>query len=74
VDEWDKYQTLYAIKVPSKDNWEKFDGTFLIKERMIQNRGGLEVDVKCIWENCGLNAVLGSTYCVDHLYDTGARS
>ncbi len=72
VDECDKYQTLNAMKIQSKDNWEEY-GTSLIKERMIQNRGGLE-NVKCIWKNCALNAVRGSAYCVDHLYDTGARS
>jgi hypothetical protein len=73
VDEWDKYQALYAVKIQSKDRWGKYDATLLIKERMIQNRGGLE-SVKCMWENCSLNAVRGSAYCVDHLYDTGARS
>ncbi|MFZ6749047.1 hypothetical protein [Undibacterium sp. Ren11W] len=73
LDEWDKYQTLYAVKIQNKDNWEKYDGTSLIKARIIQNRGGLE-SVQCLWENCGLNAVRASAYCVDHLYDNGARS
>ena len=26
VDAWDKYQTSYAIKVPSQNGWKAFDG------------------------------------------------
>lgn len=73
VDEWDKYQTLYALKVPSNEGWKKIDSTPLIKERMVRNRGGLESS-KCMWDQCSLNAVKGSAYCVNHLYDTGARA
>src|SRR2546426_7991411 len=56
VEEWDKYQTLYALKVASNVGWEKIDSTRLIKERMVRNRGGLE-NSKCMWEKCSLNGV-----------------
>jgi len=41
VDERDKYQTCYAVKIPSSENWEAFDSETLIKEKIVQNRGGL---------------------------------
>lgn len=73
VDEWDKYQTLYALKIAHQEFWESADATSLVKDRMVQNRGGLSDD-KCMWQHCKLKAVRGSAYCVNHLYDTGARS
>ena len=36
VDEWDKYQTCYAVKIPSSENWESFDSESIIKEQMVQ--------------------------------------
>lgn len=72
VDEWDKYQTCYAVKVPSRDNWESCDSKLLIKNQMVENRGGYTHDL-CIWSGCSLKQVKGSAYCVNHLYSTGAR-
>ena len=40
VDEWDKYQQSYAVKISVQESWEKFDSTALIKEKIIENRGG----------------------------------
>ncbi|MDX2425669.1 MAG: hypothetical protein QNK15_05380 [Cycloclasticus sp.] len=73
VDEWDKYQTCYAVKIPSQDNWESFDSESLIKDQMTVNRGGLTND-SCMWSGCNLKQVKGSAYCVNHLYSTGARA
>ena len=72
VDEWDKYQTLYAVKVPEKEGWGNFDSVSLIKEKMISNRGGL-TETKCMWAGCNKMQVKGSAYCINHLYETGAR-
>lgn len=72
VDEWDKYQTSYAAKISSQADWREVDLTRQVKELMVQNRGGLE-SFKCI-KNCEKSAVKGSVYCVDHLYETGARA
>ena len=73
VDVRDKYQTVYAVKIASKADWEHFDSKALIKARMIENRGGL-ADEKCMWAKCNNPQVKKSAYCVDHLYATGARS
>ena len=72
VDEWDKYQTCYAVKIPSSENWETFDSEPLIKNQMIQNRGGLTND-PCMLAGCNIKQVKGSAYCVDHLYSSGTR-
>lgn len=72
VSEWEKYQILYATKVTDEANWDT-ESEQLIKCKMIQNRGGIDVS-KCLWEACTSNAVKGSYYCIDHLYNTGTRS
>ena len=73
VDEWDKYQNCYAVKIPSRKNWEAFDSESLIKELMIKNRGGL-TDSECLSSGCSVNQVKGSAYCVNHLYSGGIRA
>ena len=73
VDEWDKYQTSYAVKVPTSKNWETFDSESLIKEQMIQHRGGLAND-SCMRVGCNIKQVKGSAYCVHHLYLGGTRA
>jgi hypothetical protein len=72
VSEWDKYQVLYALKIENEETWES-ENESLIKEKMMLNRGGID-GVKCLWQKCALNALKGSAYCVDHLYNTGVRS
>jgi hypothetical protein len=73
VDFWDKYQTVYAVKIASKSDWEQFDSKALIKARMIENRGGL-TDEKCMWAKCDNRQLKSSAFCVDHLFESGARS
>ncbi len=73
VDEWDKYQTCYAVKIPSSVDWESFDSESIIKEQMVQNRGGL-TNEPCMWSGCDINQVKGSAFCVNHLYSGGTRA
>ena len=73
VDEWDKYQASYAIKISTQENWELFDAESLVKEKMIQNHGGLTQD-DCMWSGCNSKQVKGSALCVNHLYEGGARA
>lgn len=73
LDEWDKYQNCYAVKLPTKEGWQQFDSESLIKEKMLENRGGV-TNQNCIWANCNLNQVKGSAYCINHLWQTGARA
>lgn len=73
TDEWDKYQTLYALKLNSPTSWEKVDMEPLIKERMVENHGGLDSNI-CLAKECKLHTLKGRAYCVDHFYETGARA
>ncbi|MBG21926.1 MAG: metal-binding protein [Idiomarinaceae bacterium] len=73
VDEWDKYQPQYAVKLPTSENWQAFEAIPLIKKKMVENRGGISEQL-CMWRNCNEKQVNGSAFCVDHLYETGARS
>ena len=41
IDNWDDYQPCYAVKISTQENWVDFDSDELIKEKMIENRGGL---------------------------------
>ncbi|MFQ5684849.1 MAG: metal-binding protein [Candidatus Binatia bacterium] len=72
VDQWDKYQTQFAIKLVRPDKWKEFDSVPLEKEFLVKARGGL-TDEKCMWASCNQRRVKGVAYCVDHLYATGAR-
>lgn len=73
TDEWDKYQTLYALKLRSPEGWESTDLESLIKERMVENHGGGATS-PCLARDCKRFALKGRAYCVDHFYETGARA
>jgi hypothetical protein len=72
VDEWDKYQRQFAIKIPQQDGWRQYDTTPSRVDFLIQSRGGL-TDELCIWTNCKSRRVRGVVYCAKHLFKTGAR-
>jgi hypothetical protein len=72
LDEWDKYQTQFAIKISQRDGWRQFDTTPLRREFLIRARGGLTDEI-CIRTGCSGRRVRGVVYCADHLYETGAR-
>lgn len=73
VDEWDKYQTLYALKLASPTGWQQIDTAPVIKQRMLENHHGVD-HVTCLAAGCALLALKGRAYCVDHFYATGARA
>lgn len=72
LDEWDKYQTQFVVRIPAGADWELFDATPLQKNFLVQSRGGL-TDEQCIWHGCQEKRLKGVVYCVEHLYQTGAR-
>lgn len=72
IDEWDKYQTQFAIKVPNIETWESYDATPFQKQLLLQFRGGLSNDI-CNWARCEKPSVKGVAFCIDHLFETGAR-
>ena len=72
MDEWDKYQVQFVVRIPSGTDWEQFDAAPLQKQFLVQSRGGLSKE-QCIWRGCQGKRVNGVVYCVEHLYKTGAR-
>jgi hypothetical protein len=72
VNERDKYQVQFAVKIADVTRWKEFDSTSLQKQYLLETHGGLTEEV-CIWAGCGQNRLKGVVYCVDHLYATGAR-
>jgi hypothetical protein len=72
IDEWDKYQSQFAFKMTVLEGWQKVNLTPMRKQHLIESRGGL-TEEKCVWSGCNGRRVQGVAYCVDHLYETGAR-
>ena len=62
----------YAYKLESAKNWQQFDNSTLVKQQMLRNREG-HSDETCGRESCQEPAVNGSRYCLEHLYQSGAR-
>ena len=71
VNEFEKYQTLYAVKVPNLNDWENV-GNALIKEKIVQDRGVI-TEQECMYSGCTHQQVKDSAYCIDHLYETGTH-
>ena len=72
LDEWDKYQVQFVVRIPLSTDWEQFDAVPLQKQFLVQSHGGLSLE-QCIWHGCQNKRVQGVVYCVEHLYQTGAR-
>jgi hypothetical protein len=72
VDEWDKYQPQVVMRVEDRANWEGTGAAGKRKRLLLTSRGGL-TDKECIRAGCHQKAVKGVVYCLDHLWETGAR-
>ena len=48
LDEFEKYQRQFAIKISRREGWRDFDTTPLRREFLVESRGGL-TDEPCIW-------------------------
>lgn len=73
TEQWDKYQTCYAVKTGSQDAWRSLDTEALIKELIVLRAGGLLPEF-CLQSGCDQQQVRGRAYCVYHLYLTGVRA
>lgn len=62
----------YAIALETDKDWQQFDDSALVKAHMLKNRGGF-ADRACRQAQCDCQAINGSLYCLDHLYQSGAR-
>ncbi len=66
LDEWDKYQEQFFVRLESTDNWIAYDDNELRMELLKQNRGTIEK--KCTWKDCDRMALTDMTICEFHAY------
>ena len=72
VDNEDRLQERYVLKIKQFDGWQNIDITILAKQNLLASRGGTNNEI-CIWQDCANHQVKGVLYCIDHLWQTGAR-
>jgi hypothetical protein len=73
VDAWDKYQHQVVVRVKDRAGWEaEADAVDKRKILLLQSRGGTQGG-ECVWVGCARPRVRGVAYCLDHLWDSGAR-
>ncbi len=72
IDEWDKYYPQVVVRINERDRWKSEVTEDIRKSLLAASRGGV-VEGECIWAGCHKPPIHGVVYCIDHLYDTGAR-
>lgn len=72
IDAWDKYRVRFVYRLEHRDKWPTTIPAEKEKELLLASRGGT-TDEECVWINCSKKRVQGVVYCLDHLYETGAR-
>ncbi len=73
ISVWDKYQVQFAFKIDDIEGWEEFDNLELQKKFLLESRGGTESSGQCAMKNCVALPVKNIAFCLEHLYETGAR-
>lgn len=64
LDEWDKYQERFFVRLPSIENWNKFNDKNLRIELLLRTRGTSTEN--CIWKDCNKLSLNGIVYCEVH--------
>ena len=73
IDASEKLHPQFVVRIPEGSDWQEFDATDLHKAFLVDARGGLK-EALCQWGGCSRPQVKGEVvYCVEHLYETGAR-
>jgi hypothetical protein len=72
IDVWDKYYDPVVNRVKNHDGWASDQKIDERKNLLLRSRGGT-TDKICIWSGCKGKRVKGVVYCIDHLWETGAR-
>jgi hypothetical protein len=73
IDAGDKLVHQVVVRIGRFAAWQaEADATAVRKRLLLASRGGTSSST-CAWTGCVLPAVKGVVYCVDHLWDVGAR-
>jgi len=67
LDNYDKYQERFLVKLESQTDWTIFNSKELQIELLSKTRG--ISDKKCMWINCNKSALQGLVYCERHAYE-----
>lgn len=66
LDEWDKYQQQFLVRLESTENWTEYDDQKLRIGLLKKYRG--TTDQKCSWKGCENNALNEMAICEFHAY------
>jgi len=73
VDVWDNLQHQVVAAVDDVAHWEaEADSVGRRQELLLRSRGGTG-EGTCAWAGCRGARVRGVAYCLDHLWESGAR-
>jgi hypothetical protein len=74
IDEPDKFWDEVVIRVKSDDRstWSGNENIEGRKHLLLKSRGGT-TEEKCAWAGCQGKCVKGVAFCLEHLWETGAR-
>jgi hypothetical protein len=67
LDNYDKYQERFLVKLESQNNWTNYNSKELQIELLLKTKG--LSDKKCIWNYCDKLALKGLVYCERHAYE-----
>ena len=71
LDEWDRYQERFLIRVPSHIGWTEFDARQLL-EGFLEKHRGVSAE-RCSMKDCQRPALNKLAYCSKHAYEIGIR-
>ena len=66
LDEWDKYQEQFFVRLESTENWTEYDDQKLRMKLLKKHRG--TTDQICSWKDCDNNALTEMAICEFHAY------
>ena len=66
LDEQDKYQEQFFVRLESSDHWAEFNDQQMRMELLKTTRG--TTNDKCTWNNCERNALTEIVLCEYHAY------
>ena len=73
VDAWDQGHDQVVVHVADSASWQaEADSVERRKALLLRSRGGLATGA-CAWADCPSSPVRGVAYCLDHLWESGAR-
>ena len=67
LDEWDKHQEQFFVRLETKENWTKYNDQNLRMELLKKYRG--TTDQKCSWKGCDKHSLNELAICEFHAYN-----